>query len=110
MNIITYEIKGKNSDQITTEIIFFVTSAKTLEYDLIKLNLKLIENRELDEKRKALSDKILKSIKRRGMIQLYISAADFESTSTEAIYLGNKYPDLKLSLKDDGEYSFILKL
>lgn len=110
MNIITYEITGKNADQITTEIIFFLTSAKTLGYDLIKLNMKSIENRELNEKRKALSEKILKSVKRRGMIQLFISSVDFENTSTESIYLCNKYPDLKLTMQGDGEDSFILKL
>ena len=90
MNIINYEITGKIAVQISTEIMFFTTSAKTLNYDLITLSIKSIENKELYEKRKALTDKILKSVKKKGMIQLYISYSDFESTSTEAIYLKNK--------------------
>lgn len=110
MNIINYEITGKNADQITTEIMFFVTSAKTLNYDLITLSLKSIENKELDEKRKSLADKILKSVKKKGIIQLYISCLDFESTSTEAVYLKNKYPDLILSPTNANENSFILKI
>lgn len=110
MNITTYEITGKNADHITTEIMFFITSAKTLGYDIIKLNVKSIESKELNEKRKTVSDKILKSLKKKGMIQLYISASDFESTSTEYVYLVNKYPDLKLSLQSDEKTSFILKM
>lgn len=110
MNIAVNEITGKNTELITTEILFFITSAKTLGYDLIKLTIKSIENEERDAKRLLMINKILKSIKKRGLIQLAVVSSDFDNTSTEVDYLRNKYPDVKSLFQTDNNVFFILKL
>ena len=110
MNIVNNEITGKNAELITTEIMFFVTSAKSLGHDLIKLKIKSIENEERDAKRFIMINKILRSIKKRGLIQLSVASTDFENPSTEVDYLRNKYPDLKSLFQNDNDVFFVLKL
>lgn len=109
MNIANNEITGKNAELITTEIMFSVASAKSIGYDLIKLKIKSIQNQEKDAKRIVLINKILKSIKKRGLIQLSVASTDFENTSTEVDYLRNKYPDLMSLFQSDNDFFFIVK-
>lgn len=110
MNIVINEITGKNTELITTEILFFITSAKTLSCDLIKLKIKPIENEERDAKRLLMINKILKSIKKRGLIQLAVMSSEFDNKSTEVDYLRNKYSDLQSIFQSDNNVFFILKL
>jgi len=108
MNIETYELTGKTTDLLTTEIMFFIASARAVKMDLVRLNIKKCFTDEREAKRVGAIIKVLKSIKRRGIIQLFIFSNEMENHSTESEYLENKYPELsKISMAEE---FFLLKL
>ena len=108
MNIITNELTGKTKDLLVTEILFFIVSAKSMNKDLIKLKTNVTaESTEL-EKRLTPIRSILKSAKRRKLIQLFVASTEFESQTTEIEYLQNKYPHLKK--EEEKNVYFIIKL
>lgn len=108
MNIVTNELTGHTHDLLLTEIMFFVVSAKSVNTDLIKLKIKREEDAPISEKTLSDAVKILKSLKRRKLIQLFVTPVDFETPSTETAYLLNKYSTLPQELGDDTQ--FIIKL
>lgn len=108
MDITVCELAGKTSKLLNTEILFHITSAKVLGKTLLRLSIK--ENSDADRearRTKAVTD-ILKSAKRRGLIQLFVLSSDLKSSSTETEYLENVYPEIK-DINTDGRF-FILKL
>ena len=108
MNIVTNELTAHTHNLILTEIMFFVVSAKTVKSDLIRLKIKREQDASISEKAFTETVKILKSLKRRKLIQLFVTPADFETRSTETAYLLNKYPTLPEEFGDDTQ--FIIKL
>lgn len=108
MNIATNELTGRTRDLLVTEIMYFITSARAVNIDLIKLKIKNEENDPISEKKLEEITRILKSVKRRKMIQLFVTTADFQTQTTEIEYLLNKYPELPQMLGED--YYFIVKL
>ena len=108
MNIVTNELTGHTRDLLTTEILFFIASARATNSDLIKIKIKSDDTNPITEQKISEINGILKSVKRRKLIQLFVTSEQFESQSTEIAYLLNKYPDLPQELGDD--YYIILKL
>ena len=109
MNITTNELTGKNSELLTTEIKFFISAAKSLGKDLIRLNIKRLGNDEAEARRINTINRILKTVKRRGLIQLFIISTEIDGATTETEYLKNKYPDITSYISGD-EVFYILKL
>lgn len=102
MNIKTNELTGKNSDLLTTEIMYHIASAKSLGFDLVRFDI-ICDSSET-ERRVATVGKILKSAKRNGYIQLFVLSDDFDNGSTEVEYMKNKYPDLLNDVSDENFY------
>jgi predicted transcriptional regulator len=108
MDLITKELTGKSVEEMTTEIRFFIASCKVKSIDVFKLNIKKIFKEEREEKRIASVSRILYTVKREGLIQLYIQTNDLKDDSTEAAYINNKYPEIRECCTENED--FIIKL
>ena len=108
MNIVTNELTGKTSKLLVTEIMFFIVSARSMNKDLIKFKIKKEEKESVSEKEISAVSKILRSVKRKNLIQFFVATTDFSTQSTEIEYLLNKYPSL-IKEKEEDVY-FIVKL
>lgn len=108
MNILTNELTGRTRNLLLTEIMFLVASARSMGADLIKLKIKREEGEPVSEKELAEITRILRSLKRCKMIQLFVSSDEFENNTTEIEYLLNKYPALPKELNDS--FCFVIKL
>ena len=108
MNIKTKFLFGIDSSQLFTEISFIIASCVSVGDDLVLLKIsdKLEEGKET--RRCDAISRILKAMKKKGKIQLYINVSELDSHLTEVEYLKNKYPDIT-ELKQE-ENSFLLKL
>ena len=108
MDIKTYILMGKSSEELKTEIMFFIACARSSNEDLIKFDVKRLFDYEREERRQNAIIKQLKALKRQGTIQLFAGSDDFNTPTTEIEYLSNKYPSID---KISGEKSFfIIKL
>ena len=108
MKITVNEITGKTYEQMKTELMFFIASAKSLGYELIRLNIEATGDERKDAARSRSLARLLASVKRGGFIELYIKAEALSDDSTEAEYLRNKYPEI--TAERDSSSSYILKL
>lgn len=108
MNIQTYELTGRTAELLTTEIMFFIASARAVKSELIRLSIKESLDNERQDKLIVAVNKILRSMKRNGSIQLFIFSHEIKNASTEAEYLKNKFP--KLFDINTVEDCFIVKL
>jgi hypothetical protein len=91
------EIKGKNVASVTTEMLFEIATAKTEQIDLIRFDFILCDDdiEPTAGKRLVLAViKKLKEHKRAGKIQFFATPQSFFSSSTEAVFLLNKYPSV----------------
>lgn len=108
MDITVYELAGKTSKLLNTEILFHITSAKVLGKTILRLGIKEVFDGEREERRIKSVTNILKSAKRRGLIQLFVFSSDLKYSSTETAYLENIYPEIK-NINTDERF-FIIKI
>ena len=108
MNLLTKELTGKNSVELTTEIQYFVASAVATGEKLIRLNIKPIFQDAGESRRLKSITRILLSIKQSGRIQLAIHSSDLNGASTESAYILNKHPEIS-ELNTDENF-FLIKL
>ena len=108
MELITWELTGKSVAEMTSEIRFFIASCSVKGVDVFKLNIKKVFSGEREEKRLSSVTRILYTVKRAGLIQLYIHSSELDGSSTEAAYVNNKYPSLRNDCKESE--GFIIKL
>ncbi len=108
MKITVNEITGKTYEQMKTELMFFIASAKSLGYELIRLNISVASDEKRELMRSHSLTRLLGTVKRQGFIELYIKAEALSDDSTEAEYLRNKYPEI--TAERDSSSSYILKL
>ena len=108
MNIFREELTGKSEDLLRTEIMFFIATAKAIKKDLICLSVKKLYDDKREISRIGAIGRILRNVKRQGMVQLFAFSSDFEKSTTEVEYLKNKYPELSSVCAEDNCY--ILKL
>ena len=108
MDIKTYELTGRSADQLFTEIRYFIAESKATDQGLVRFNIKTVLPPEREERRQNEITRILKAAKKSSLIQLCVYSAELGTASTEAEYLKNKYPDLKLP--NESENFFIVKI
>ena len=108
MAIKTNFLTGLGSEQLKTEIIFFIVAARSAGEELLKIQAKPIDDEKEEARIIATVARILKKLKQQGKIQLFASSLDFDSSATEIEYLKNKYPD-EIELGGEGRF-FIVKL
>ena len=103
MKIFSFNLTKYTPAIAETEILYSIASARALGADFLGLNI-VGEN---TEKIKMTATKVLRAAKKQEKIQLFESSFDLSSSSTEAQYLNNKYPDLIKSCKDGIETIFV---
>ena len=108
MEIRYQTVTGKYQRELKTEIMFFIASSKALGEELFILKIKPAFLDERDARRTDSVSRILKDLKRRGIIQFFAVSSDFGSPLTEIEYLKNKYPDIT-EIKSDESF-FVVKV
>ena len=90
-----FTLRADLSEQIATEILFELASARVDGIEVLCINI-FNEEKEysLPEKHQSTVVKTLKKLKENGKIQLFATGDSFKLQKTEAFFLQNKYPDL----------------
>ena len=104
MTLYTCKLTSKNRELLKNEILFAITSAKALHYDLLRLDFPDNASETCVET----IARILRIEKKNGFFQLYISPAELDNNSPEAEYTKNKHPEL--SELDKNEKCFFVKI
>ena len=107
MNIKTYRITGNTRKLINTELMFFAAAAKAADMDLMHLVIENTDPKKSIETLENHVDATLRSMKRQGIIELYVFSRD-TSKVTEIEYLNNKFPSLKVT--DDANSFYTVKV
>ena len=102
MNFKEFTLKADLPEQISTEILFEIASARADSLELICINI-FNEDKEYiqPQKQRAAVIKILKNLKADGRIQLFATSDSFKGQKTEAYFLQNKYPEIFNSSPND---------
>lgn len=107
MSLSVKEITYTDSKSFSVELEFIVACSRVEGIDLIKLTL---NNQDMLKRFENSAIKLLKAMKRDGIIKLYLFEKELGSTEKmESIYLLNKFPDL-LDVKELSESSIYIKL
>ena len=102
-----YKISYRDIKTLSVELEYAVALKKVEGYELLKIKL---ENTGVLTRFKNSSAKILKSMKRDGVIKLFVFENDLDSSDVmESIYLKNKYPFLS-EIEDLSDSSIYIKL
>ena len=84
--------QGKNRDEIYTEIMFALATARTEGAELLLVEISESFEVEKFDLIKSAVIKRLKQMKQSGMVQFFATQDSFKRASTEAVFLLNKYP------------------
>ena len=105
----TIKLLGNNSQELNTELAFEIAVAKADGEELIKFDVQDSDDAAYTSAKKLSTiKKLLRTMKDGRKIQFYASADSFEKSSTEAVFLINKYPDIVENIpSDQGEYIFV---
>ena len=92
MSVSLHNIKFTDAKDLSVELEFIIACNKIEGNELIKISL---ENTEMQQKFKSAVSRLLKSIKKDGVIRLFVFEEELNHTEkTESIYLLNKFPFL----------------
>lgn len=106
LNIYTYTPDSFQYVELYNELMFNIATARASGCELAIFSY--AKSNEKIKKRITNCRKILRLLKGRGMIQLYIQDSELDATTTVAEYVRNKYPDIKsLPECSDGDYTYI---
>lgn len=103
MKIFYFDLSKHNISILETEILYAIASARASNMDFVGFNI----TGEEVEKIKSTSLKVLRNAKKQEKIQLFLSSLELSTTTTEAQYLNNKYPDLVNSCSEAVETVFV---
>ncbi len=103
MNIYGYTIKSEKQDNLFTEIVYNIASAKALQYEIVQFTFK-------SDSMIAKIARIMKKAKQDGIIDLYVLSSEPEKFNTEIEYLVNKFPELNDVLNRNNDLYCILKI
>ena len=92
MSISLHKIKFTDAKDLSVELEFIIACNRVAGNELIKI---VLENEDMKDKFRSSSSRLLKSIKKDGVIQLFVFENELTaSEKTESIYLLNKFPYL----------------
>lgn len=92
MSIALHTINYTDAKTLSVELEFIIACNKVEGNELIKLTL---GNTDMKDRFKSAVSRILKSIKKDGVIQLFVFEDELEAQEkTESVYLLNKFPFL----------------
>ena len=103
------KLAGRTQNELNTELRFLFASARVDGVELLRLDMPL-ENDEREDKRiNSCVIKVLRCLKKDGVIQFYVNRESFLASSTESIFLQNKYPE-HIGMSAHNSESIFIKL
>lgn len=99
-----YILVGQSQSELNTEIRFITASATVDKKSVIRLKF---ADKAWYVKMEAPLLKVLRTLKKEGIIEFFVTKDGFISETTESIYLSNKYGDF---LDDSDTVSVYVKL
>jgi len=107
MSLSQHNVKFTDAKELSVELEFIIACSKVEGNELIRITL---ENTDTQQKFKSAILRILKSIKKDGVIQLFVLEEELShNEKTESVYLLNKFPALS-SITEPDENSVYIKL
>ena len=106
MKLFTYVLDAKEYRHLLTEIMFNISSARSLGYELLMLKYP----QPTEPITLSRTERILKSLKKRSFIQYLVTSTQCSEGSEEAEYLYNKFPDTGKTVQALSEPFCIIKL
>ena len=107
MQLLTYALESTEYRHLVTEIMFNISSARSLSFDLLMLKFNTDTPEELTVSR---TERILKSLKKKEFIQYLVTSEQCKEGSEEAEYLYNKFPSVKEHIPNNSEVFFVIRL
>ena len=104
-------LRSLTPDGALTEIMYEIATARADGVDLIRINFQCCDVEESFDSKKLLSlvIRLLKTMKQNGSIHFFATLDSFARSTTEAVFLHNKYPEF-FSVQpkvENGEFVYI---
>ena len=87
----SFKLVGQSQTELNTELRFLFASAKVDKNELLRLDLPLGDSEKENSRINTCVIKVLRVLKKDGVIAFYVNREGFLAGSTEAIYLQNKF-------------------
>ena len=101
------KLTGRCRAELDTEVKFNIASARADRVELVRLSLPLSDDEKDNKRLLCCLIKVLRAMIRDGSIQFYETDEGFESSTTEAKFLDNKYHDYIISSDDKSKYIYV---
>ena len=87
----SFKLVGQSQFELNTELRFIFASAKVEGRELLRLDMPLCDSEKESARIGGCVIKVLRTLKKDGIIAFYVNKDGFSAGSTEAIFLLNKY-------------------
>lgn len=99
MSISIHNLKFTDAKELSVDLEFIIACNRVSGNELIKI---VLENEDTKDKFRSSASRLLKSIKKDGIIQLFVFENELTaSEKTESVYLLNKFPFLSESIEQN---------
>ena len=85
------KIVGRSRSELNTELRFIFASAKVDDLELLRLDLPFFGDEKETSRINGCVIKVLRTLKKEGVIEFYVNKDGFGLNSTESIFLQNKF-------------------
>ena len=103
----SYKLIGKSKSEINTEMRFLFASAKVDGQEIVRILIPHIDDVKEKSRINGCIIKVLRTLKKEGIIQFYVNNEGFLANSTEASFLLNKYGEFISMESNDSDYIYI---
>lgn len=103
----SHALLGNCRSELNTEMRFLFASAKVDGEELVRLVLPFCDDEKENSRISGSVIKVLRTLKKEGVIQFYVNKEGFAAVSMEASFLLNKYKDFIGEGKNDPACVFV---
>ena len=107
MKIFTYQPSAVEYRQLKIEIMYNISSARALGYELLKIAIAVDGD---SEKRTSRTERIIKALKKLDFVKYIVTPEHIEKGSEEYEYLINKFPEAAGEVSAEGEIIYVIRL
>ena len=86
-----FRLLGQSRTELNTELRFIFASARVDGVELLKLDMPVFESEKDNARISGCLIKVLRTLKKENVIEFYVNKESFLASSTEAIFLLNKF-------------------
>ncbi len=101
-----YSLTGSCQTDLNTEIRFLLATAKVDGVELVKFSFPTSANEKENSRIVCCVIKVMRTVKREGIIQFYVNREGFALNSTEASYLLNKFSQY-IATEEKNNYIYV---